>query len=544
MVKAELSYNPYLQETEIRFNGRSPRINSHVEKYLDKKLQTWLYKLPYIFRDEMNGYGFELEFSGTKLDFEELKEAFNKAGVSDTQVHIFHKNELSGRDAKLEKIEQLLEWLDKTHNHRYNVKNIRKENYDLLDADYEYIILHGRVTDRSAFDKLHISIENVDNLEELRDTNLHNIPILYVVDKDSVSHMQDELRTLQNRPDISAEQLFFRISPALSEEKVVREISDLGITAPNVVMSADDPIIIKYFELFPFTDFIRDTINLFKKHILMIRDGLNAETNVAKSENVEQHHQIELLDLENAKLKEALDKFVKPDRTDFSVYFISTVEETKDKINTWRNNKTKITQPEEAVRVARELDNYFQEVYQDYLRKMHLTLIKSAKSVQVQMHAWYEIASADMGFIPGRIAVPDYAFDRVPSIQNELLKIKEESYVTPKEDFLGRFFRPASDSGTEPVLETTFYYAWWRTYLLSKLEPYLYKVFNTCIEKLESYFDQLGNVYKEHLQMMIEDKEYEKSILSSHLSEAEQLLQNDNDWLIQFSDKVKAIARE
>lgn len=71
MVKAELSYNPYLQETEIRFNGQSPRINSHVEKYLDKKLQTWIHKLPYIFRDEMNGYGFELEFSGTELDYEE-----------------------------------------------------------------------------------------------------------------------------------------------------------------------------------------------------------------------------------------------------------------------------------------------------------------------------------------------------------------------------------------------------------------------------------------------------------------------------------------
>ena len=39
MVKAELSYNPYLQETKIRFNGRSPRVNSLVEKYQKEKLQ-------------------------------------------------------------------------------------------------------------------------------------------------------------------------------------------------------------------------------------------------------------------------------------------------------------------------------------------------------------------------------------------------------------------------------------------------------------------------------------------------------------------------
>ena len=32
MVKAELSYNPYLLETKIKFNGEKPRINSLVEK--------------------------------------------------------------------------------------------------------------------------------------------------------------------------------------------------------------------------------------------------------------------------------------------------------------------------------------------------------------------------------------------------------------------------------------------------------------------------------------------------------------------------------
>ena len=37
MAKAELSYNPYLMETEVKFNGRSPRINSLVEKHKNKK---------------------------------------------------------------------------------------------------------------------------------------------------------------------------------------------------------------------------------------------------------------------------------------------------------------------------------------------------------------------------------------------------------------------------------------------------------------------------------------------------------------------------
>ena len=544
MVKAALSYNPYLQETQIRFNGQAPRINSHVEKYLDKKLQTWIHELPLIFRDEMNGYDFELEFTGTKLDYEELKRSFSNAGVSDAQVHIFHKNELDERDDKLKKIDQLLTWLDETSNRRYNIKTVRSENYDLLDADYEYIILHGRVTDSSTFDTLHISIENVDHIEELNDTNLHNIPILYVIDKDSVVLMKKDLRALQKRADISYNQVFFRISPSLSEEKIVREISDLGIPDPQVVQSADDPAVIKYFELFPFTDYIRDTVKLFKGQIISLREGLTAEINETKSENQEQYQQIDQLDTENACLKESLDKFINPDRTDFSTFFQSPVDDVKNKITGWRNNKTKITRPEEAVKVSREFDRYIQILYQDYLRKMHMILSRSAKTVQVQMRNWYEIANADKDFIANRIPSPDYTFDSIPQIQNELLNLKEEAYVTPKEDILGKFFKQSTDNQTESVLETTFYYAWWRTYALSKTEPYLYNIYTTCVEKLNSYFDQLASVYKEHLLTLVGEKEAAKYSLSTQLSKEELLLQNDSDWLIKFSDMVKAIAME
>ena len=544
MVKAELSYNPYLQETQIRFNGQSPRINSHVEKYLDKKLQTWIHELPLIFRDEMNGYDFELEFTGTKLDYEELKRSFSNAGVSDAQVHIFHKNELNERDDKLKKIDQLLTWLDETSNRRYNIKTVRSANYDLLDADYEYIILHGRVTDSSTFDTLHISIENVDHIEELNDTNLHNIPILYVIDNDSVVLMKKDLRALQKRADISYDQIFFRISPSLSEEKIVREISDLGIPDPQVVQSADDPAVIKYFELFPFTDYIRDTVKLFKGQIISLREGLTAEINETKSENQEQYQQIDQLDTENACLKESLDKFINPDRTDFSTFFQSPVDDVKNKITGWRNNKTKITRPEEAVKISREFDRYIQILYQDYLRKMHMILSRSAKTVQVQMRNWYEIANADKDFIAERIPSPDYTFDSIPQIQNELLNLKEEAYVTPKEDILGKFFKQSTDNQTESVLETTFYYAWWRTYALSKTEPYLYNIYTTCVEKLNSYFDQLASVYKEHLLTLVGEKEAAKYSLSTQLSKEELLLQNDSDWLIKFSDMVKAIAME
>lgn len=36
MANAELQHNPYLLETEVKFNGQDPKINSQIEKYEKK----------------------------------------------------------------------------------------------------------------------------------------------------------------------------------------------------------------------------------------------------------------------------------------------------------------------------------------------------------------------------------------------------------------------------------------------------------------------------------------------------------------------------
>ncbi|MGL4953199.1 MAG: hypothetical protein ACRC5Q_05290, partial [Culicoidibacterales bacterium] len=70
MVKAELSHNPYILETKVKFNNQPPKINSLIEKYEQKNLHTWIDKIPTIFYQEMNGYDFEFDFSGTETDFQ------------------------------------------------------------------------------------------------------------------------------------------------------------------------------------------------------------------------------------------------------------------------------------------------------------------------------------------------------------------------------------------------------------------------------------------------------------------------------------------
>ena len=44
MVKAELTYNPYLMEMNVKFNEQAPRINSLIEKYKDIPLTRFFQK--------------------------------------------------------------------------------------------------------------------------------------------------------------------------------------------------------------------------------------------------------------------------------------------------------------------------------------------------------------------------------------------------------------------------------------------------------------------------------------------------------------------
>ena len=544
MVKAELSYNPYVQETTVKFNGQPPRINSHVEKYLDKKLQTWIHKLPVIFRDEMNGYDFDLEFSGTKLDYKALVDAFHTLGVSDEAVHLFHKNEIDERDKKLDMVDQLLKWLEENPNQRYDYEKVKRENIDLFEGDYQYIVLYGRIPDTSIFDKLHISVENMTSIDEMKNTDLHNIPILYVVDAESFDNLGSDLQALRARQDIIPDQLFFRISPELSEEKVKREIIDFGVTNPQIVKSAADPAVMHFFELYPYTDYVRDVIKLFKDDILLLKAELSIEMEESERTNRELHLQIKNLDNTIEALKFALNKFMNPEKTDFSTGFTTPKETLIAKINGWNNRKTKITGKYDANIIAKEFDEFLQNNYHQFLQDMWDALSLATNYVNTNLNNWYQIALVDMLFVPDGIRSPNFEFNTIPVIKDDLLSLKEEKYVPQKDIFLGRFFKQSSNSNPEPVLETVYYYQRWREHGIYVVKPYTDIIINKCITEIEAYFYSMSAVYKGHLQQLIEEKISEKNDLSSQLSEDEKHLQDDNDWVVQFTDKVKAIARD
>lgn len=171
MVYAELMHNPYLLKTKVCFNGQAPKINSQIEKYENQTLKNWVNLVPGIFYDEMNGYDFDLYFTGTGSDFEEIQQAFKKAGVTTEEVRLFFKNELEDAETKSREIDTLLSWMKNRRNRRFDWEKFRDANKEFFDSRYSCVVI-GEPAPES--DNKDIVIENVKSEEELKGTVLTN----------------------------------------------------------------------------------------------------------------------------------------------------------------------------------------------------------------------------------------------------------------------------------------------------------------------------------------------------------------------------------
>ena len=78
MPTVSITYNPYKLTTEIKVNGQKPKQNSSLNVE-NRRLQEWVENLPRILVDEWRDNSFEIQFTGTQVDFDDLKTAFDTA---------------------------------------------------------------------------------------------------------------------------------------------------------------------------------------------------------------------------------------------------------------------------------------------------------------------------------------------------------------------------------------------------------------------------------------------------------------------------------
>ena len=542
MINAELSYNPYLMETNIRFNGQPPRINSLVEKYQNMSLQSWISRIPKIFYDEMNGYYFELDFTGTELDYEALCNTFRRAGITNEIVPIVHRKCLEDRITKQNKMEDLLDWLENNPNRRFDYDAFRAENSELFDGGYSYVYLHGRGLDETSLKEMNVSVEHVEKAEELNDTDLEFTPILiHIMDK-TLPVLAAELAYFKARKDVTEEQLFFSIGGTLDKMTIERVIRDLGVANPKVVERPEDLAVRRYIEVYPITDYIRKALNILRVTANDIEENLERDIRESVVKNREVHEEIKSINdgldrLENARA------FYNgyPDSVP-NGYLSEMEEELLKKINDWRGRKTKINKFEEAVPAAGEFERDVKSLVMTYGKKTRRDLEDKIKGLGKDFEAEYTNTQYD-DFKPETEYAEIPEIGGIESFAQKLLEMKEEKLVEAKEDLIGLFFKARQSEEKEMVLETTYYYKKWRDYVadLVKKDVEAYEEQLKLIYK--EYLGSLRNEYLQHIDEAIEQEERKRSDVESQLSEDEKLLRNDNLWLAKFNEQRVAIER-
>ena len=545
MVRAELIYNPYLLETEVLFNGQHPRINSLVEKYQGEKLQTWINKIPSIFYDEMNGYDFELEFSGTQMDFEELKQSFIQAGAGKDRVKLFHKGELDGRKVKAMAIEDLLKWMKDNPNRRFDYPSFLENYRDLFEGAYPYIVIGGSIGDEQLFDEIDLSIDNVVSADELRKTDLHSTPIVFYLDRKTVGSLQHNLVQVLKRPDVIQDQLFFVISPVLGE-KVIRVIMDLGVSKPQVVQTLNDDLIRRYLEIFPVSDYIYEAVKVFRQWSDALETVINEDNQRNEIVNKELHEKIEEQDDILKRLKAAYDRFLNKDNLEMPAELTNAKARLIVGVNRWKNKKTRIRKTEEAMTLANEFDSQISRMFDQFQQEVNLSYLKFCAALFTEYNGWYMDANYKEEFLDDDIREKQLTKYTVPEIASELMSIKDENYVEAKtkEVFFEKFFKTSHDDDLmELVPEVIYYCEKWRAHAVKAVDPVAAKTIQEAFSSLCEYSDRLSEVYMNRIERLIQKATEEKERLSSRLSEDERLLQADKDWHTAFCDRLHDIER-
>lgn len=544
MIKTELDYNPYLNETKIKFNGNEPRINSLVEKYMKSKLQSWIKYVPKIFHDEMNGYDFDFMFSGTELEFEELKNSFSNANVTDEEVRLFHSNKLESRKQKVERIEDLLQWFNENRNNRFDYEGFSQENHELIKSSYRYIILHAELQNVPKLVENDIEIECILDINELNDTDLKDTPILFYVNSSVQSLLQKEIKLLLSRNDVKKDQLFFYIDKSLNLTIVERTINDLGVSNPQIVKIIDDDLVLKYFNVYPITKYISDMIKILNKVHKDIDICLVEESKKVAISNKNIHEKIDKLDSSMNLLKSSINKFEDKDQLFLSDKYQVLINNFEKKLSKWRSRKVKTTSNYDAQEGASELTFNIKEWLNGFKKDLELLEETIRVDIYNKHNNWYVMGDHKVNYHTKVFLERDNdpLFIK-ENVFEDLMKLKHEEFVIPDKGLIAQIFG-TTDVNEEPVLQTTWLMSEWKDYVRNITNPIIASSVMKSIDRITNYTNALDSDYLNVLNEMLNDEIKAKEDLINQLSSEEKQLEIDNIWLTNFKEQLGKIERE
>ncbi|MCD8291452.1 MAG: dynamin family protein, partial [Prevotella sp.] len=90
----KIKYNPYMVTTEITIDGIPPKNNSSLCIGEGHRIQEWIDRLPQYLMDEYRDQNFEIWFTGTRVDYEDVIQSFEPFHEIYIDPHLEEKDDI------------------------------------------------------------------------------------------------------------------------------------------------------------------------------------------------------------------------------------------------------------------------------------------------------------------------------------------------------------------------------------------------------------------------------------------------------------------
>ncbi|WP_119395062.1 dynamin family protein [Salinibius halmophilus] len=156
METIHITHNPFLIETEFLINGQAPAAGSKINAFSKKRLQLWVEQIFDELVELFNGCKqFQVEFKGVQADFEDVKEAAEKATAKGLEIELSYTL-VEGAQERLTKITEFMTRLryesEKFASYlEQSDQNAKKDFEEALDNDFDAYVVATMSSGKSTF---------------------------------------------------------------------------------------------------------------------------------------------------------------------------------------------------------------------------------------------------------------------------------------------------------------------------------------------------------------------------------------------------------
>lgn len=543
MVKVELKYNPYVLETKVYFNGQLPKINSQIEKFENKRLFVWSDKLLDILYSEMNGYDFDLDFSGTKADYEKIKYLIEKNHLN-SEIRLNFVNRLEEAAKKCRRFKEMITWLKRSSIEEFHFLEFWEINQEyMIENNLLYVLVDKKVADFSIED-LDVNVESIDSISQLPE-NIGFYPVLLVLDADKEAEFRQNLLALLQRKDLIADQIFILISENVNLAYYIRLINDLGLTQPQFIHSIDSPLIYDYFENYVRIDFLFKALKILETQKDMTSSKLDQKFETMKQNNREIFEKISKLDKEIADIQLAIEQFENWHLVMYKNEFEKLYVQLNETITHWKSRTKQIRNDSEAEKMMKELQGLTEKSLFEFKNAANrLFDDKLSELMNIFSRLYKDSNIQDSFYVHSRneLIISKYEVKNF----SEKLRVLRQERLVPKEDIFGlinRIVKNEQNKIQELVPDITYDLDKFREIACKETLPIARNLLIDIENRLQSIQLYIVDEYKTHLLTILNEKLLEKANEANQLSAAEKHLQDKKDWLIEFSGQLSEIER-